>query len=357
MSIKKIAEITGTSMATVSRVLNNPNYKCAKPGIREQIWKVAMELNYTPNEAARNLKKGIGNAQQNHYYIDVLMTRMDGAHRDPFFEELLRVVESQIHDNACILSCVWYQSVFSDDRACEKANLDSIFRDMFDEQEEHNGLIIIGRCCPKVIKRLKKRYRNIVSINRNSTNYEVDEVLCDGKKIASLAVEYLVELGHERIAYVGTCHEEARYQGYSEVLRLHNIDFYPEYIVDTQQTEKAGFAAMQQFLQMDVPPTGIYCANDITAIGMLKCLNQYRSLPYTPSIISSDDIEEGQFTKPMLSTVHLPKENMARFAIHLLLDRIQGRHTEVIRMELEGKLMIRSSCTSVQDLNQPEYFI
>ena len=134
MSIKKIAEITGTSMATVSRVLNNPNYKCAKPGIREQIWKVAMELNYTPNEAARNLKKGIGNAQQNHYYIDVLMTRMDGAHRDPFFEELLRVVESQIHDNACILSCVWYQSVFSDDRACEKANLDSIFRDMFDEQ-------------------------------------------------------------------------------------------------------------------------------------------------------------------------------------------------------------------------------
>ena len=58
MSIKKIAEMTGSSPATVSRVLNNPSYKCAIPGMREKIWKAAMDLNYTPNEAARNLKKG-----------------------------------------------------------------------------------------------------------------------------------------------------------------------------------------------------------------------------------------------------------------------------------------------------------
>ena len=199
--------------------------------------------------------------------------------------------------------------------------------------------------------------KNIVSINRNSTNYEVDEVLCDGKKIASMAVEYLVGLGHERIAYVGQCHGEARYKGYSAVLRNHEIDFYPDYIVETNQTEKEGFEAMEKFLQSDNPPTGIYCANDITAIGMLKCLNQFHNPFYMPSIISSDDIEEGQFTKPMLSTVHLPKENMARFALYLLPDRIRGGHSEVIRMELEGKLMIRSSCSVVQDLNQPEYYI
>ncbi len=355
MSIKQIAERTGASMATVSRVLNNPNYKCAKPGMRELIWKTAMELNYTPNEAARNLKKGIGKTE--HYYIDVMVTRMDGKHTDPFFEELLRVVESQIHDNACILSRVWYKSLFSDEQECNRVNLDGILRDMEIEKEDHNGLIIIGKCCEKVLRKLKKYYKNIVSINRNSTNYEVDEVLCDGRKIAAMAVQYLVELGHERIAYVGKCHGEARYKGYLDVLREHNVDVYPEYIVDRDQTEKDGFATMQHFLQMDVPPTGIYCANDITAIGMLKCLNRYRNLYYTPSIIASDDIEEGQFTRPMLSTVHLPKENMARFAINLLLDRIKGGHSEVIRMELEGKLMIRSSCTSVRELNQPEYYI
>lgn len=88
MSIKKIAAMTGTSPATVSRVLNNPNYKCSVEGLREKIWKTAMELNYTPNEAARSFKRGSGKASKKKYVIDVLVTRINGAHADPFFEEL-----------------------------------------------------------------------------------------------------------------------------------------------------------------------------------------------------------------------------------------------------------------------------
>lgn len=133
--------------------------------------------------------------------------------------------------------------------------------------------------------------------------------------------------------------------------------FYPEYVIETHQTEKEGFQTMQKFLKLKEPPTGIYCANDITAIDMLKCLNRYSSILYRPSIISCDDIEEGQFIKPMLSTVQLPKENMARFALFVLLDRIRGGHKEVIRIELEGKLLLRSSCCRVEDVSQPEYYI
>ena len=66
--------------------------------------------------------------------------------------------------------------------------------------------------------------------------------------------------------------------------------FYPEYVIETYQTEKEGFQTMQKFLKLKEPPTGIYCANDITAIGMLKCLNRYSSILYRPSIISCDDI-------------------------------------------------------------------
>lgn len=358
MSIKKIAEKAGVSPATVSRVLNNPNYKCSVSGLRDKIWKTAIEMNYVPNEAARNLKRGVSAKQEKTWYINILMTRTDSSQTDPFFSELLRVIESEIHDKNCILSKVWYMSVFSDDRKCRRENLDRLIDEMYGEVEgKRDGLIIIGRCNKEALKKLNKKYKSVVSVNRNSTNYEVDEVLCDGKKIASAAVEYLISLGHKNIGYVGQCHSEDRYNGYLETLKRHDLDVIPEYVIETKQTEAEGYEAMEKFLQSDDMPTGIYCANDISAIGMLKCLNKFRNRYYMPSIISSDDIQEAQFTKPMLTTVSLPKEDMGKFALYLLLDRLRGGHSGIVRMELEGKLVIRNSCSSVEDSMWSDYCI
>lgn len=358
MSIKKIAEKAGVSPATVSRVLNNPNYKCSVSGLRDKIWKTAIEMNYVPNEAARNLKKGVSAKQEKTWYINILMTRTDSSTTDPFFAELLRVIESEIHDKNCILSKVWYMSVFSDDRKCQRENLDRLIDGMYDEVEgKRDGLIIIGRCNKEALKKLNKKYKSVVSVNRNSTNYEVDEVLCDGKKIAAAAVEYLIFLGHKNIGYIGQCHSEDRYNGYLETLKKHDLDVIPEYVIETKQTEAEGYEAMEKFFQSDDMPTGIYCANDISAIGMLKCLNKFRNRYYMPSIISSDDIQEAQFTRPMLTTVSLPKEDMGKFALYLLLDRLKGGHSGIVRMELEGRLMIRNSCSSVEDSMWSDYCI
>ena len=358
MSIKKIAEKAGVSPATVSRVLNNPNYKCSVSGLRDKIWKTAIEMNYVPNEAARNLKKGVSAKQEKTWYINILMTRTDSSTTDPFFSELLRVIESEIHDKNCILSKVWYMSVFSDDRKCRRENLDRLIDGMYDEVEgKRDGLIIIGRCNKEALKELNKKYKSVVSVNRNSTNYEVDEVLCDGKKIAAAAVEYLISLGHKNIGYIGQCHSEDRYNGYLETLKKHDLDVIPEYVIETKQTEAEGYEAMEKFFQSDDMPTGIYCANDISAIGMLKCLNKFRNRYYMPSIISSDDIQEAQFTRPMLTTVSLPKEDMGKFALYLLLDRLKGGHSGIVRMELEGRLMIRNSCSSVEDSMWSDYCI
>ena len=358
MSIKKIAEKAGVSPATVSRVLNNPNYKCSIPGLRDKIWKTAIEMNYVPNEAARNLKRGVSAKHEKTWYINILMTRTDSSTTDPFFAELLRVIESEIHDKNCILSKVWYMSVFSDDRKCRRENLDRLVDGMYDEVDgKRDGLIIIGRCNKEALKKLNKKYKSVVSVNRNSTNYEVDEVLCDGKKIAAAAVEYLISLGHKNIGYIGQCHSEDRYNGYLETLKKHDLDVIPEYVIETKQTEAEGYEAMEKFFQSDDMPTGIYCANDISAIGMLKCLNKFRNRYYMPSIISSDDIQEAQFTRPMLTTLSLPKEDMGKFALYLLLDRLKGGHSGIVRMELEGRLMIRNSCSSVEDSMWSDYCI
>lgn len=358
MSIKEIAKRAGVSSSTVSRVLNNPNYKCSSPELRDKIWRAAMELNYVPNEAARSLKMGTSSKADQIYYINVLMTRMDDDQSDPFFTELLHIIESEIHKHMCILSKVWYMSLFSNERKCRMENLDHIIDEMYKKTEgKCDGLVIIGKCHKTALRKLKQRYKHIVSVNRNSTNYEIDEVLCDGRKIASIAVEYLIQLGHRDIAYVGECHNEMRYNGYLDTLKKYDIDIEPRNIIETRQTELEGFEIMKKLLQSNDCPTGIYCANDITAVGMLKCFNRLKNRYYTPSIISSDDIEQAQYTKPMLTTVRLPKDEMGKFAIELLLDRMRSGHKSVVRMEMEGKLMIRNSCNPVGESVWSDYCI
>jgi sulfate transport system ATP-binding protein/LacI family transcriptional regulator/LacI family repressor for deo operon, udp, cdd, tsx, nupC, and nupG len=357
MSIKKIAEITGFSVATVARVLSDPDHKCAVAGTREKILQVARDMNYVPNESAKNLRKG-NQSKRDIFYINVLVTRELSEHSDPFFEELIRLVEIEIRKNNCILSSLWQRADFSNEKYCMSENMEQIVNGMYRRNEQKSdGLIIIGKCSSRVLKVLKKHERNIVSINRNSTNYAVDEVLCDGKKIALTAIEYLAKQGHTQIGYVGDCHNETRFEGYQMAQMNFRLKSDIDYIFDTLPTEENGYKAMEYFLKQSSPPTAIYCANDILAIGMLKCLNKRRSKYYMPSIISSDDITEAQYTQPMLTTVSLPKKEMARFALILLLDRIQGGHQIVSKLEMEGTLVVRDSCRSLSEMYPSEYYI
>ena len=72
---------------------------------------------------------------------------------------------------------------------------------------------------------------------------------------------------------------------------------------------------------------------------------------------SSDLIEEAQYTRPMLTTVRLPKEEMGKFALYLLVDRMRGGHKSVVRTELEGKLMVRNSCVGTDEGGWSDYCI
>lgn len=170
-------------------------------------------------------------------------------------------------------------------------------------------------------------------------------------------MDYLFSLGHQRIGYVGECHNETRYQGYLESFRKHNLTVEPAYVIETKQTEIGGFEVMQKLMQEKNRPTAIYCANDITAIGMLKCLNQFHNRYYRSSIISSDDIEEAENSKPMLTTVRLPKNEMGKFAMQLLVDRLKNGHSSVVRMELKGKLSQVMNTISLFEQFHVEYNI
>ncbi|MCR5121401.1 MAG: LacI family transcriptional regulator [Ruminococcus sp.] len=363
MSLKKIAEMTGVSVSTVGRILNDPARKCSDEEVKRRVLEAAREIGYIPNASARSLRAGGKNAEH-IYHINILLTRFAHEAADPFYDELLMLLEKELRTSGCIVGNVWHYSEFSDektargDRTNAVVQLNALIESLYkDGGQRSDGLVIVGKVTSRALKQLKTKEKNIVTINRNSTNYEVDEVLCDGSRIAQTAVGYLAKLGHTRIGYVGDCHSESRFTGYQKALTENRLSPDIDYICDTLPNEVNGITAFEYFSSLPDPPTGIYCANDILAVGMIKAMNRRRGRGYLPSIISSDDIDAAQYTKPMLTSVSIPKNEMVRFALMLLLDRIRGGHKTVSRLEVEGTLVIRESCRPFRELDEPEYYI
>ena len=337
MSLKRISELTGASVATISRVLNNPDYQCQDPAMTEKILETARNLNYVPNQNARQLKMGntenAGN-ENGRYVIDVLLARFDALDKDPFFSEMFRHVEAEFYRQNCSIGKILTVPDISRMNA-------------INERTRADGLLILGKCPSDITDTLIRKYHGTIAIDRNPMDYKMDEVVCNGSTAATIAVEYLLELGHRKIAYIGDCNMEARYMGYYECLLSHKIPLTYDYVIPTNQTREDGYRAFERIFDYEKRPTAVFCANDVTALGFLQAMKdkngRKKKQAYRPAVIAIDDIEEASRFSPMLTTVRIPKEDMIHLAVLTLRDRLQHGHKEYIRLELPCHLMIRES--------------
>ncbi len=333
MSLKQIAEMTGTSVSTVSRVLNQSSSTCASKALQDKIWAAAREIGYQPNQAARALKQG-QRSRQKPPQISVVSARVS-AEEDPFFAELFRSLEvSLLKQNAMIHVIAHAEAVSSSQLA------------------KSDGVIIIGRCSHELLSRILRKNKNVVGIWRNSMNFDIDEVICDGQKAAELAMSYLFSLGHKKIAYIGDCSYESRYVGYCNFLFHSQIPVDYSLIRQTNQTKEETEAAFLGLLEQkrtgNLDFTAIFCANDNTALHVLKLLRRQKpNVRRSISVISIDDIQEAQNTKPYLTTIHIPHQEMAHLAVKLLLDRISRGHMSTVRIEFPCRLVCRDSCYQI----------
>ncbi len=327
MSLKEIAQITGTSISTVSRVLNHTSNSCASKELQDKIFDAARAIGYKPNENARNLRRS-SSSFSSQLRISIVLVRIKALDADPFFYELFRSLEIALLENYIQVNQVIY----------------------LDEQHsihipKSQGIIILGRCSQKILDQILTFNRNVVGIWRNSMDFNVDEVICDGQKAAELAMQHLISLGHKNIAYIGDCSFESRYIGYCNSLISNHIPINYEWIKQTNQTGEAGSHALLELLETPHEFSAVLCANDITAIHVLKTLKQNRSkFDKKISVISIDDITESQHTSPLLTTIHIPRAEMAHLAVTLLLDRIAKKHTEIVRVEFPCRIVNRCSC-------------
>ena len=336
MTLKEIAASVGTSVSTVSRVLNQKSPTCASKELQDKIWKAAMEAGYVPNENAKLLKTKAADTPKT-CSVSIVLARISSLELDPFFAELFRCLEAEFIKQHVLIDKVIY--------AEHTVDVDISSGD---------GVIILGRCSQELLDHVLAKNKNVVGIWRNSQHFNVDEIICDGKKAAEEAMRHLLSLGHRKIAYIGGCTNEQRYIGYSSVLFENNIPLNYSLVKETDQTgaqaEGAFYELMRQKESGRSDFSAIFCANDATAIRVLELLCENRRVFKNKpvSVISIDDIEEAQNTKPFLTTVRIPRSEMAHMAVLILLDRIKGGHTEIIKNEFPCRIIKRSSCFALQ---------
>lgn len=298
-------------------------------------------MHYVPNPAAKHLKLGISSSEEASFIIDVFLTRFQTLEDDLFFKELYDILQEELMKKRCHLG----QLLTLPDVTQRSQNLDPFTT----KDNPANGLIILGKCPTELISFLKKQYQCLIGIDRNPTNFDYDEIMCNGTTAAVTAMDYLISLGHKKIAYIGDCSYEARYIGYYQSLISHKLPLDYSNIYPTFQTRQEGQQMMQSILQKESRPSAIFCANDSTALGVLDALKLSRRKSYLPSVISIDNIRESENTTPMLTTIDIPKREMAHHAVVMLLDRIHGGHKDNIRVELPCHLIARESCYYCRD--------
>lgn len=359
MSLKIIAQKAGTSISTVSRVLNHPEHTCHDSELVERIWRAAREIHYQPNTSARQLRLG-SKSTEAPLIVDIFLTRFDSLDEDPFFMELFQSLQEDLLARGCllgdVLNSVDIRSLSGEDEHTplipfrphdriqnERKNSENVYI----SRKKNAGLVILGKCPENLIPLLKKRYECIAGIDRNPTNFLYDEVFCSGKTAAEIAMEHLLSLGHRNIAYIGDCSYESRYIGYYQALLSRNLPLNHEFIFPTNQTKTAGIQSAEAMLMRDHQPSAIFCANDITAIGVIETLKKHKRSVYMPSIISIDNITQAECMDPMLTTIDIPKKEMGHHAISLLLGRKKRAHKENVRIELPCRLIRRDSCHSL----------
>ena len=308
-SQKEIAKKAGVSVSTVSRVLGGLGEKAASPEVAQRIWEAARELGYTPNPAARALRLGETDKKEPPRLV-TLLARVTDTESDPFFQALAQAVDQEILRQGCPL-------------------LPSVPL----EQGMERGFRRLGRRWPAIA----------VGLNP-SGQAEVDQVLCSGREAARMAMEHLLGQGHTRIAYLGECSVENRYSGYWETLREKGLPFLRELVREVPQTAEGGEKGAVALMSQPEPPTAIFCANDSVALGAVLGLRKKGlSVPADVAIISVDDIAPAEMVHPRLTTIHIPKDDMGRLAVKLLLDRVAGGHSELLQLRLPCRLVVRES--------------
>ena len=335
LRIKDIAARLGVSAATVSRALGNTNI-VAEP-TRSRIRDLAQQLNYRPNVNARNLRTRKSKS--------ILMVVRDIG--NPFYLEILKGVESTARAAG--------YSVLMGNTENDPA-LESEYFNMLKDGHADGMILMTGK-----LPEQNHQQTTIPSTLPVVVALEIIEhsslphVQIDNQAAAKDAVQHLIGLGHTRIAHISGPTPEImslhRRSGYRQAMQEARLEILNGYEQRGEFTLSSGGVACQSLVDLRVPPTAIFVANDEMAFGAINVLRQRgMDVPTDVSVIGFDNLFFGQAFYPPLTTVSQPRNLIGRQAMAMLLELLSGNTLTQTRVILPTHLNIRSSTAPLPEI-------
>ncbi|MBM0237592.1 LacI family DNA-binding transcriptional regulator [Micromonospora sp. ATA32] len=311
VSLKEIAERAGVSLATVSNVVNG--YRPVGAQTRQKVQQAIDELGYAPNLSARHLRRGRTGM------IALAIPELN----NPYFAEL---AWAAIREAARL----GYTLVMEDtaaERESELMLLDGAHRQIID------GLIFSPVQITREDVLARTNATPMVLIGEGVYDVPHDHIAIDNIAASHVAVQHLAALNRRRIAFIGVRPGDPRQsahlrlRGYQEALSSVGLPFAPELVASTAQFGRVdGLLAMRDLLALDHPPDAVFGYNDLVAIGAMRAIREAGlRTPEDIAVVGMDDIEEGRFSNPTLTTISPDKEHIGGLAVRALIARIEGK--------------------------------
>jgi LacI family transcriptional regulator len=331
VSIREVAAHAGVSVGTVSNVLNRPDI-VAQP-TRDRVSAAIKALGFVRNESARQLRAGRSRT--------IGLVVLDVA--NPFFTDVARGVEDEA--SMAGLSVILCNSD-------EKLPKETRYLELLEEHRVQGILITPVAGADERLARLQRRGTPVVLVDSRSPTGSQCSVAVDDVLGGDMAVSHLLQLGHERVAYVGgplslrqvsdrmdgAVRAIQRAGGSADDLIMIET---PALNVAAGQRAAAAIAAMPAGHR----PTAAFCANDLVALGLLQEMTQCgMAVPDDLAIVGYDDIEFAAAAAVPLSSVRQPRQQLGRTAAQLLIEEAlsDGHHTHR-QVIFQPELVVRHS--------------
>jgi DNA-binding LacI/PurR family transcriptional regulator len=328
VGVREVAALAQVSPTTVSNVLsgNRPVSTATQERVRWAIDK----LGYRPNLSARNLRLRRGGL------IGLAVPEIDV----PYFAELVRHVVKAARKRGYTVLIDQTEG----DPEAERFVVGGMNPGMVD------GILFSPLKTGRADFDAHRDATPMVLLGELITGPGVDHVGIDNVAAAAAATRHLIDQGRRRIAALG--HQRVREgtapqrtSGYRKALRAAGLAYDPSLVIATDGFHRAdGAQAMQELLDRGAPLDAIFCYNDLIALGAMRVLRDHGlRVPEDVAVIGFDDIDDGRYSTPSLSTVAPDKAGIAAAALDLLQDRIRDGAGSPRQLVVDYSLEIRES--------------